>query len=136
MSIAQGAEIEPPALHRACAEVLHQDVRSPGHALHEATPRLPGKVDDDTAFAPIAGEEVSAATVRGERRPPAPGRIPPWRLDLDDVGPKVDELLGGKRARQNAGKVEDADTGERRAQVLVSRGRRSSTRHNADTTRL
>jgi hypothetical protein len=77
----------------------------------------------------IGRVEMTAIGTGHERRPPGPGVVAdPLALDLDHVGAEIGEDLPGPRARQNAGKLQHTQTGQRtRHEQLLCKGAMTKT---------
>jgi hypothetical protein len=97
-------------------EVLNQHVRARREAPHDLATPLGREVGDDRALAAIARVEIGGRLLAlrvDEGRAPAARFVALRTLDLDDVGAQIGERLPGRRAREHARELDDAQSGER-----------------------
>jgi hypothetical protein len=108
----QRVPAESPFLERAGQEVLDQHVGLTAEPPQERLPSCVGQIQGDRALA--AGvdlpPELAAIPEPGAQRIAAP-----WILDLDDVGAVVAQDGRQDAPRDQAGAVDDSETGERAA---------------------
>ena len=97
------------------------DVGARGEAMHDGAAGFGLEIDRDAALVAVRAEKHGALSA-AERRP-APRLIAgAGRLDLDDLGAEVAQILGAERAREHLGEVENADAGQsvvRRAHAFL-----------------
>ena len=111
--------VEAELGERADLEVFQHHVGAGGELLDDAPPLFAVEIKLDRPLAAIGaveigGVEVTAVGAGHERRPPGPGVVADaLAFDLDHVGAEIGEDLPGPRTRQNTGKLEHAQTGQR-----------------------
>ena len=113
---AKRLEVEAELHESADLEVLDQDVRARREAPHDLASPLGREVGDDRALAAIARMEIGGRQLAlrvDEGRPPAARLVALRTLDLNDVGAEIGERLAGRRAREHARKLNDAQSGKR-----------------------
>ena len=111
--------VEAELLEAADLEVLEQHVGARRELLDDALALGGLEVELDRALAAIGAVEIGGAQMaavgrRHERRAPAAGVVAgALALDLDHVGAEIGQNLAGPRPGQDAGKLENAHTGQR-----------------------
>ena len=103
---------KPEAIHDAGTEVLENDVRAGDQLEKRLAPACLLEVERDGALARILREERCAheAAVEGRGCAKLPREIAArGRLDLDDVGAELGELIAAERPRQHICEVQYAN---------------------------
>jgi hypothetical protein len=93
----EAGEIDAQAFGDAGAVALERDVGAPGKLVRDVASLLRFKVDGETALIAVSAEEDRAG-VAAEGRPGACFVAGAARLDLDDFGAEIAEILRTERA--------------------------------------
>ncbi len=106
---------DAPLVHRAGAEVLHDDVGSFGEPQEELLPLGRVQVEPDVQLVPVQGEEGRRHLLPEE---PLGGHVPHQvaagrHLDLDHLGAEEAEVVRGGRPEDPRRHLQDAHPGER-----------------------
>ena len=113
---------ETPLLQRAQLEVINQHVGLCDQVGENLLPRGYRHVERQRTFVTVDAKEIDG--VAGEKgRPPGAGVVAGFgRLDLDHIGAHVAEDHGAKGTCQDAGQIDDAQSGERAivAHIIIS----------------
>ncbi len=93
-------------------EVLHDHVGGVAEPKSDIAGTLHVEVDAHVALARVLlGVVARDLPAAGER---LPGQVATGRLDLDDLGPQVEQCLGAVGTSQHAGEINDAAAFERK----------------------
>jgi len=96
-------------------EILDDDIRRVAQAQRQFAGAGHVEVDANIALAGILLRVI--ARHAGGRRKRQARHVGTRRLDLDDLGAKVQQCAGAKRASEHARKIDDANAGKRAAHV-------------------
>jgi len=107
--------VEPEIAQCASAEILDNDVRSVAQAQRQFAGPGHVQVNANIAFAGVLLRVVAGhARCRGKREARNVGTR---RLDLDDLGAKIQQCAGAERTGEHAREIDNADAGEGAAHV-------------------
>ncbi len=109
MALRERVVAEPPLLHRAGQEVLHEHVCLGEERFHDGAPFGFRQVERQRALAAVDRSEVRGVALRVERRAEEPCLVARGRLHLDHVRAVVGQHLRAERAGEDAGEIDDAN---------------------------
>src|ERR1700751_3198781 len=108
---ARGIDAQP--LGNAGAEAFNGDVGGSRELVYELAPLVRLHVDRDASLVAIGTQKHRAEAGRGKGWPAARLVSLPHRLDLDDFGAEIAEILRAKRTCEHLRKIENLDTVKR-----------------------
>src|SRR5215217_2222073 len=110
IDLAQRLVVESKAIDDSRPEVLHYHIRLCGEAASHLLRLRPFEVERDTPHIAMRQQEEWTDPVQ-EVVAPAPGPLPgtPRRLDLDNVGTQVRQILHPSRSEEKLGQTQNPD---------------------------
>src|SRR5262249_8673326 len=108
---ARGIDTKP--LGDGRSEALDRDVGGSRNLVHEFASLVGFHVDRYAALVTIGTQDHRAKAGRRKRRPSPRLIALPHRLNLDDLGAEIAEILRAEGARENFRKIENLDAIER-----------------------
>src|SRR5262249_46970459 len=105
--------VEPEKAQRAGPEIFDDDVRRGAQAQCQFARAGHIEIDADIALAGVLLRVIARYARRGRKREPRD--IGPRRLDLDDLGAKVQQCAGTERTSEHAREIDNANARKRAA---------------------